>query len=294
MSCIDPRDILQLLLSPAGSQTKQQNALGILKAYAFITGQADDRFLSLHQLVHLATRSWLRNKGILGKYTAEAAQQLIEIFPSDKHENRMLWHEYLSHGQSVLESAEFQGETEERENLAYKVRKCLNSDGRYREAEILFNEILEKKRKRLEDDDPSMLSSMANLALTYQNQGQWTEAEKLDMQVIETRKTVLGPEHPDTLTSMANLASTYRHQGRCTEAEKLEVQVMETFKTVLGPEHPDTLTSIWNLSHTEKSQGRSTDAIKLLSTCVEVQRRKLGPCHPDIISAIADLKNWQA
>ena len=38
MSCIDPRSIPQSLLPPAGSQTKQQNALGLLKAYAFITG----------------------------------------------------------------------------------------------------------------------------------------------------------------------------------------------------------------------------------------------------------------
>jgi nucleoside phosphorylase/tetratricopeptide (TPR) repeat protein len=294
MSCIDPRDIPQSLLPPADSRTKQQNALGLLRGYAFITGQADNRFLSLHRLVHLATRNWLRSEEILEQCASKAGKRLVEIFPSDAPENRMLWREYLSHGQFILGSPEFQGETEEREDLAYKVATCLDSDGRYHEAEILFKEILESKRENLEDDDPSTLTSMANLASTYRNQGRWTEAEKLEVQVMETRKTVLGPEHPDTLTSMANLASTYRNQGRWTEAEKLEVQVMETSKTVLGPEHPDTLTSMWNLSHTWKRQGRDTDALELLSNCVLLQHEKLGHSHPDTISATANLKDWQA
>ena len=72
-------------------------------------------------------------------------------------------------------------------------------------------EILKKKRKRLEDGNPSMLGSMASLIITYWNQGQWTEAEKLEVQVIETKKTVLGPEHPDILANMANLTLTYRN-----------------------------------------------------------------------------------
>ena len=59
MSCIDPRDIPQSLLPPDTSQVKQQNALGLLKAYSFITGQADDQTVSLHRLVHVATRNWL-------------------------------------------------------------------------------------------------------------------------------------------------------------------------------------------------------------------------------------------
>ena len=44
-----------------------------------------------------------------------------------------------------------------------------SSDGRYHEAEVLFKEVFEKKRKRLEDDDEEMLNSMAWMAFTYQN-----------------------------------------------------------------------------------------------------------------------------
>jgi NB-ARC domain-containing protein len=52
MSCIDPRDIPLSLLPPDSSQVKQQNALGLLKAYSFTAGQADG-----HRLVHVVTKN---------------------------------------------------------------------------------------------------------------------------------------------------------------------------------------------------------------------------------------------
>ena len=80
--------------------------------------------------------------------------------------------------------------------------------------------------RRLGEEHPDTLSSMANLSTTYWNQGQWKEAEELEVQVMQISLRVLGEEHPSTLTSMANLAATYRNQGRWKEAEELEVQVM--------------------------------------------------------------------
>ena len=68
-----------------------------------------------------------------------------------------------------------------------------------------------------------MLTSMANLALTFRNQGRWKEAEELDVQVMGTFKRVLRVEHPFMLSSMANLASMYRNQGRWKEVEELMV-----------------------------------------------------------------------
>jgi hypothetical protein len=125
MSCIDPRDIPQSLLPPDSSQVKQQNALGLLKAYSFITGQADDQTVSLHRLVHVATRNWLRSEGILEQWTVNTAKRLRDIFPSDAHENRILWRQYLPHALFILQSKEFQNDTQDREDLVQKVAQCL-------------------------------------------------------------------------------------------------------------------------------------------------------------------------
>ena len=68
---------------------------------------------------------------------------------------------------------------------------------------------MEMRKRVLGQEYPSTLTSMANLASTYQNQGHWKEAEDLDVQVIETSLRVLGQEYPSILTSIANLASIY-------------------------------------------------------------------------------------
>ncbi|KAN0075017.1 hypothetical protein V8E54_007628 [Elaphomyces granulatus] len=305
MSCIDPRDILIT-----------QIALGLLKAYSFITGQADDQTLSLHRLVHLAM---LQSGGMLEQWTVNTGKRVREILPSSAHENRILWRKYLPHALFVLQSKGFQNDTRDREYLVQMVAKCLQSDGRYHEAGVLFKEDFEKKRKKLTNDD-----------------------ERCSL-------TVLGPGHPNTLTSMHNLASTYHGRkrksscttwhlptenrddgggkaicammetektvlGRWTEVEKLSVQVMETRKTVLGPEHPDTLTSMHNLASTYRDQGRWTEAEKLLSNlshtlkglsrhavalsllqdCVQLREQRLGPgSHSFFYYATACLKAWQ-
>ena len=83
-------------------------------------------------------------------------------------------------------------------------------EGRWKEAEELFVQVIETSSRVLGNEHPSTLTSMANLASTYWNQGRWKEAEELEIQVIEIRKRVLGDEHPDTLISMANLAHTHK------------------------------------------------------------------------------------
>ncbi|KAF1828794.1 hypothetical protein BDW02DRAFT_204722 [Decorospora gaudefroyi] len=90
--------------------------------------------------------------------------------------------------------------------LIWKCAITLFSDGRWKEAEDLFEQELQTRKRVLGDEHPHTLSSIGNLASTYGNQGRWKEAEELEVQVMEARKRVLGNEHPHTLTSIDNLA----------------------------------------------------------------------------------------
>jgi ankyrin repeat protein len=57
---------------------------------------------------------------------------------------------------------------------------------------------METRKKVLEEEHPDTLSSMANLAWTYNEQGRWKEAEELEMQAMETRvKLMLGRDGID-------------------------------------------------------------------------------------------------
>jgi GTPase SAR1 family protein len=208
MACIDPKDIPQSLLPAGASRKKETDAIRTLDAYSFITRRPADLALYLHQIVHLATRNWLRKEGLITQWTERVISRLEEVFPDHGHKNRSLWRTYLPHARHALLSNLADKNEEARINLMLRFGMCLYSDGRYNEAEVSFMEVAERRKKVLGAEHPDTLTTMNNLALTYTNQGRWKEAEEMDVQVMETRKRVLGDEHPDTLTTMNNLAST--------------------------------------------------------------------------------------
>ncbi|OJJ83550.1 uncharacterized protein ASPGLDRAFT_173020 [Aspergillus glaucus CBS 516.65] len=293
MACVDPRNIPESFLPRPTSKKKMIDALGLLSAYSFITIQPGNGSITLHRLVHLATRNWMKKADQFTLYIRKAAGRLSETFPNNDHTNRQLWREYLPHALFLLAANEFQEHQEHYIDYIENVGTCLDSDGRYKEAEKLLVQVIKTRKHVLGPEDSSTLTSVHNLALTYQNQGRWKEAEELYMQVIEKWKQVLGPEHPSTLTSMANLASAYYNQGRWKEAEELFVQVMETRKQVLGPEHPSTLTSMHNLAYTLKQRVNIPDALALIKKCADLRNKLFSSDHQAAISSSDALSDWE-
>ncbi|KAH8669663.1 hypothetical protein BGZ60DRAFT_564114 [Tricladium varicosporioides] len=289
MACIHFKDIPQSLLPVGPSRKKVINAIGTLDAYSFIIKRSADPAFDIHRLVHLATRNWLQKQGLITQWTERAIMRLEEVFPDHDYQNRSVWRMYLPHIQYALISNIISKDVSNRTKLVWRFGMCLYSDGRYNEAEKQFIEVFTTRKRVLGLEHPSTLTSMANLASTYQKQGRWKEAEELFVLVVETRKKVLGQEHPDTLASMDNLASAYRKQGRWKEAEELFVRVVETSLRVLGQEHPSTLTSMDNLASTYRKQGRWKEAEDLFVLLVETSSRVLGSEHPSTLTSMANL-----
>jgi len=78
--------------------------------------------------------------------------------------------------------------------------------GKYRDAEVLFEQCLDKQKALLGESHPSTLMTMYNLANAYDHQGKYRDAEVLYKQCLDMRKAALGESHPDTLNTMHNLA----------------------------------------------------------------------------------------
>ncbi|KAE8363797.1 P-loop containing nucleoside triphosphate hydrolase protein [Aspergillus caelatus] len=293
MVCIDPRNIPQSLLPPQTCRKESLDALGLLNAYSFTNSQ--DLNISMHRLVHIATRNWLRKNGRFGYWIQRVAGRIDMAFPDDHHTNRRLWREYLPHALALVHDNEFVVQQEQYVNLIERIADCLDSDGRYHEAEVLYRTLMRINQERDGPEHTTTLTSMVNLASTYWNQGRWNETEKLDVQVMEARMAALGAEHPDTLTSMLNLSVTYRDQGRWNEAEEFGVQVMDRRKTVLGAEHPDTLDSMLNLALTYWNQGRWNEAEELGVQVMEASMAALGAEHPRTLTSMSNLAyTWES
>jgi nucleoside phosphorylase/tetratricopeptide (TPR) repeat protein len=289
MACINPRDIPQSLLPEATSIKKKIDAIGLLKAFSFVSEQAQDNALSLHRLVHLSTRNWLRKQQHFDRQIQRTADRFSKVFPNNDHANQELWRSYLPHALSLITENDFQKEQKKHIRLMQNIGICLQADGKYNKAADILENIISLQRKGNGDPDISTLFSISNLAATYGCQGRWKEAEELHQQVLEIRKRVLGPEHPETLTSMAYLAYTFGERGQWKEAEELGMHVLQIRKRVLGPENPETLTSMANLAYKYGEQGRGQEAQELEKQVLEISKQVLGPDHPETLTSMANL-----
>ena len=77
-------------------------------------------------------------------------------------------------------------------------------------AEELFTLVVEADKRIPGSEHADALTTMHELALTYQDKGRLDEAEDLLVEVVEKRKRVLGADHTFTLQSMHNLAEVLK------------------------------------------------------------------------------------
>jgi tetratricopeptide (TPR) repeat protein len=80
-----------------------------------------------------------------------------------------------------------------------------DSQGKYKEAEPLYQQALALRQKLLGDDHPHVATSLNNLAGLYKSQGKYKEAEPLYQQALNICEQRLGVDHPHTIIVRGNL-----------------------------------------------------------------------------------------
>ncbi|KAJ6133755.1 hypothetical protein N7523_000077 [Penicillium sp. IBT 18751x] len=267
-----------------------ESDIATLRDYSFIATSEDSMVFTMHRLVQLTVRTWLKTYGQDEDWKELFIQNLNAAFPTGEYENWEICRSLFPHVKSAVSHRPVsQNGLQKWASLLYKGAWYAQECGNIPDSQEMAFMSRKYRMKILGAEDKNTLRSTAMLATAYRLRGRWKEAEQLDVQVMETSKTKLGADHPDTLSSMANLASTFRNQGRWKEAEQLDVQVMETSKTKLGADHPDTLSSMANLASTFRNQGRWKEAEQLQVQVIETSKTKLGADHPNTLSSIANL-----
>ncbi|KAL6236388.1 hypothetical protein BDW75DRAFT_229583 [Aspergillus navahoensis] len=198
MACISPRNIPSSLLPLHSTEKQKLDALGLLNAYSLTYSQ--DTKINMHRLVHIATRNWLRKNGLFSLWIQRVANQLWKLFPDNSHTNRGTYMEFVE-----------------------RISDCLSSDGRYYEAETVLGA-----------EHPDTLTSMHNLAYTYNSMGKQIEASELMAQCATLSARIIGPTHPDTLSSSNILTKwqniDHHHHSLSTDKGRRR----EALKRVLG------------------------------------------------------------
>jgi tetratricopeptide (TPR) repeat protein len=156
----------------------------------------------------------------------------------------------------------------------------LADQGKYAQAQPLYEKALEIRRRRLGDDHPDSAGSYNNVAANLADQGKYAQAQPLYEKALEIRRRLLTDDHPRTATSYDNVASNLHAQGKYGAAQPLFEKALEIRRRRLGDDHPDSAQSYHNLAYNLNAQGKYAQAQPLYEKALEIRRRTLTDDHP--------------
>jgi CHAT domain-containing protein/Tfp pilus assembly protein PilF len=163
------------------------------------------------------------------------------------------------------------------------------SQGRYADAEGLYQRALAIKEKALGANHPNVATTLNNLANVYQLQGKYADAAATYQRALAIYEKALGANHPDVAVTLNNLAVVYESQGKYADAEGLYRRALAIEEKALGTNHPDVALTLNNLAMVYESQGKYADAEGLYRRALAIREKALGADHPDVAQTLNNL-----
>lgn len=122
MSFLSKKAIPKSVL-PHSTDLKAVEAIGTLKAYAFITTREEPDIYDIHRLVRRATRNWIEHEGSKVFYVTSMIQHLAKVYPPPRAENQDLWVKYLPHAETALKFQDYCSDGVAKEKLRLNFAK---------------------------------------------------------------------------------------------------------------------------------------------------------------------------
>lgn len=275
-ACIEPKDIPESLLPSTESEVAKYDAIGTLLAYSFMTWNATNDSLSMHRLVHIATRNWLRKQTppselSLSKSFSSALTTLGDKFPRGHYADRQKWREYMPHALSLLQAHESQ-ELPERYQLLYQVSNCLRKDGRYKQAVGFLEQLVKWVRDTQDPNDSSNLASQNLLAIVYRSDGQLKPALELLEHLAEVQEKLYTERFSSRVTSQNETTSRHELNTPVTPISKMMDYVVAMVEKARAETDPYRLAFQHSLAIVHHANGNTSRAVEILEHIVEVEK----------------------
>ena len=157
----------------------------------------------------------------------------------------------------------------------------LNFQGKYAQAQPLFEKALDIRRRLPTEDHPETAQSYSKLARCLAEQGKFAQAEPLFKKALEISRRTLTDDHPDTAAGYNGLAYILSDQGKFAEAQPLLEKALEIRRRLFTDDHPDTAKSYAWVAANLNRQGKYAQAQPLFEKALEIRHRILTDDHPE-------------
>ena len=161
-------------------------------------------------------------------------------------------------------------------SLRFQIANVLRSQGKFKQAYDLDEQVLARQRELLGNDHPSTLLTQGGMGGDLRGLGRFREALSLDEQTYRSNRDLLSPDDPNTLSSANNLAVDLRLVGDPYRARELDQETLNYRQDVLGADHPYTLHSASMLALDMRGMGDFRGSVELLQETYERYLRVLG------------------
>lgn len=158
----------------------------------------------------------------------------------------------------------------------------------YEEAEKLYKEAIEIRKKVFGELHPEYRNAVGNLGILYVELGRYLEAEPLFILSRDLCKRQFGENNAKCFSSMNNLAELYRNLNRYEEAQALYLKNLEiTMQS--GLDSLDIANAQNNLAIFYFEMALNPEAEFFFKKSLEIRRRHLGENHRLYASSLSNL-----
>lgn len=139
---------------------------------------------------------------------------------------------------------------------------------RYREATLLFREILQQQEKSFEGDHPALASAMNNLGESLVSEDKADEALNYLLQAKEMKERIFGEGHAKVASTYVTLASAYDKMQNDDEAVRFLKSALLIYEEKAGDSYPRTIYVRSYLARVELKRGKAGNALSLFEKAI--------------------------
>jgi tetratricopeptide (TPR) repeat protein len=301
MSYLDPQAIPESLFTSklAKDGLEFERRLSPLVSFSLVSPEIGGTSFTMHRLVQVATKTWLKIHNEDEKWKQEAMDLIVTAFPdasdSEQAEQWAKYEELSPHAESILK--QLPTSLNVRQSLAHAI--LLYNTAFHANMKGDFNIALEKSIAAREIrsglfgwGDPQVHDTSNLISSLLSETGRGLVAIRSLKASLKRRADSLGPSHKDSkisLEKMAKLSELLREQGSTEEAWSVGREAVAGLDKLVGPLDPSTLSAKRTCALLLLAKKRVELARSGLEEILATRTDVLGPSHIKTLKSTLDL-----